>query len=100
MSITSDKIKQLFDLAAIAATPDEVEHMQHSLGATLEMIDQIKTYDTEKLEPLNHPLSEISRYDDLREDCVTACGKIDQLMTNAEMVDDCYRVPAVIDSVD
>ncbi len=95
MTISNHDIEKIATLARLAVTTDECDHYRQDLNHNLEWIQQIDTIDTDRVEPLAHPLEMTQR---LRDDTVTETDQRDDFQQNAPCADDgFYRVPKVID---
>ena len=68
MSLSHDEILRIAHLARLEVREDEVVALQQKLDAILGLIDQMRSVDTDGVEPMSHAQDLVQR---LREDRVT-----------------------------
>ena len=96
MSLTSDDVKNIEQLARLAITPHEVPVYAQSLSKIISMVEQLQAVEVAQVEPMAHPLA--AQVQRLRDDAVEDCGQRDKYQANAARVDaGLYLVPKVID---
>jgi aspartyl-tRNA(Asn)/glutamyl-tRNA(Gln) amidotransferase subunit C len=54
MKLTLEQVRQVAQLARLALTPQEEERYLSQLSAILEAVEQLKTLDTQQVEPTSH----------------------------------------------
>lgn len=96
MSLTSQQIETIAQLARLALKPDEIPVYAASLSRILGMVGQLEQADTARVEPMAHPLAgQVQR---LREDVVTSGNERELYQHNAPQVEaGLYLVPKVIE---
>jgi aspartyl-tRNA(Asn)/glutamyl-tRNA(Gln) amidotransferase subunit C len=95
VSITSDDVKWIAHLARLEMADDELAVLGRDLNAIVGYVDQLRELDTEKVEPLAHPLDLSNVF---REDEPAPSLPVDEILANAPVrSDDYYAVPAVLD---
>lgn len=84
----------LSNLGKINFTDEELNRFGSEMSEIIALMDKIKeidiTYDDTKD---NNAIS----FNDLREDIAIESYPVDELLKNAEHIDDCYIVPKVVD---
>jgi aspartyl-tRNA(Asn)/glutamyl-tRNA(Gln) amidotransferase subunit C len=95
--VTLDR-KQIEDIAMLARLSikeDDIPVHQTELGEILKMVEQMKSVDTDAIEPLAHPLEIDAR---LRPDAITEENQREKNQTMAPQTQDgYYLVPKVIE---
>jgi len=92
--ISRADVEKIAALAQLDLTPHQVESMARQLGQILEYVEQLKTLDTDAVEPLAHPLEIVNA---IAEDEPEASLPREEALANAPEHDgECYRVPAVL----
>lgn len=95
MSLTEEHIVRLARLAQIALDPSDRARAITDLKRIIEMVDAMRSVDTEGVEPLAHPLDATQR---LRDDVVAEAPNRDAYQAIAPLVDrGLYLVPRVIE---
>ncbi|MFL5330681.1 MAG: Asp-tRNA(Asn)/Glu-tRNA(Gln) amidotransferase subunit GatC [Gemmataceae bacterium] len=90
-----DQVRWVSHLARLELSEAEVADMARQLGAILEYVDQLKSVDTEGVEPLAHPLAMSNVF---RDDEPTKSLSVDDALANAPVRNgDFFGVPAVFD---
>ncbi|MCW8397626.1 Asp-tRNA(Asn)/Glu-tRNA(Gln) amidotransferase subunit GatC [Legionella sp. PATHC038] len=90
--------KELDKISQLAYLDTDIEHspkLIEDINAIMKFVDQLRSIDTQKVEPLFHPLALNQR---LRSDVVTEENCLSDLETLAPRFEqDLYLVPQVID---
>lgn len=95
MSLTSDEVAKVADLARLQLETERVAGYARELSGILEMVDQLEAADTGGVEPMAHPLDLSAR---LREDTVTEADQRAAFQALAPATEDgLYLVPRVIE---
>lgn len=95
MSLDSNHIHKLCELARLAIAPDEVADVSAKLSDIVALVDQLQAVDATAVTPMAHPLD---RSQPLREDVVTERDERHRYQANAPLVErDLYLVPKVIE---
>jgi aspartyl-tRNA(Asn)/glutamyl-tRNA(Gln) amidotransferase subunit C len=95
MSLTLADVHRIAHLARIEITDEQARATAAQLNDIFAMIEQIGRVDTDRVEPMTHPLDGIQR---LREDVVEQPPEREELMRNApEQQDGLFLVPRVIE---
>ena len=95
MSLTTDDLDRLTELARLEITSEEVPDVLAKLTDIVAMVDQLQSADTADVLPMAHPLDRQQR---LRSDEVTEHDEHERYQRNAGMVErDLYLVPKVIE---
>ena len=95
MSLTTDDLDRLTELARLEITSAEVSDVLAKLSDIMAMVDQLQAADTADVLPMAHPLDRQQR---LRSDEVTEDDEHQRYQRNAGMVErDLYLVPKVIE---
>ena len=95
MALDKAEVEKIAHLARLHISEADTEEVTTRITDILTLIDQMKTVDTESVEPLAHPLDMVQR---LRADVVTETNTRDQLQDLApESQDGLYLVPKVIE---
>lgn len=95
MSIDKQGVQKIAHLARLALTDEDVDQYQRSLSSVLALVEQMKSVNTDGVEPLSNPLEMTQR---LREDKVTEENRRDAFLANAAQTEaGLFLVPKVID---
>ncbi len=95
MALDKAEVEKIAHLARLHISEADTEEVTTRITDILTLIDQMKTVDTESVEPLAHPLDMVQRF---RADVVTETNTRDQLQDLApESQDGLYLVPKVIE---
>jgi aspartyl-tRNA(Asn)/glutamyl-tRNA(Gln) amidotransferase subunit C len=99
MSLTPDQLQRIALLARIDISPEETQGVAERLNRVLGLIDQLRSVDTEGVEPMSHALdAQLSVRQRLRPDAVTEPDCRDDYQKGAPAVDrGLYLVPKVIE---
>ena len=90
-----DQVRWVSHLARLELSEAEVADMARQLGAILEYVDQLKSVNTEGVEPLAHPLAMSNVF---RDDEPTKSLSVVDALANAPVRNgDFFGVPAVFD---
>ena len=94
MPLSRDEVEKVSLLARLRLSAGELERMTAELGKILHYVELLEAVDTEKVEPMAHP---VDITDVFRDDLVCPSLPREQALANAPLRDDeCYRVPAVL----
>ena len=95
MALNKAEVEKIAHLARLHISEADTEEVTTRITDILTLIDQMKTVNTESVEPLAHPLDMVQR---LRADVVTEINTREQLQDLApESQDGLYLVPKVIE---
>tara|TARA_B100000989_G_scaffold6213_1_gene4321 strand:+ start:683 stop:976 length:294 start_codon:yes stop_codon:yes gene_type:complete len=94
MKISEDTLKNISLLSKLEIEKSMKEKVSKELESILLMVDQMNEVNTDKVEPMSHPLSEAQN---LREDLISEDIDRDEYIKNAPQSDDGYYLsPKVI----
>lgn len=98
MSLTKDDVAGIAAYARIALTEDELDRMCAYLNDALRMLEPIRSFDLEGVEPTFHPIGELSNV--MADDTVNAHNRalpVDvALKGTAAYRDRSFRVPSIL----
>jgi aspartyl-tRNA(Asn)/glutamyl-tRNA(Gln) amidotransferase subunit C len=95
MTLKSDDVRSIAQLARLHIEEDAVDHYVDDLTSILALVDQMNQVDSHGVEPLSNPLDAVQR---LRTDEVTEKNQRDKFQQNApDVAKGLYRVPRVIE---
>lgn len=95
MSLDSDDVKKIAHLARLAIDEADIPAYAANLTNILQLVEQMDSVNTDKVQPMAHPLDETQR---LREDEVTETDQRAHFQKYAPLVEDgLYLVPKVIE---
>jgi aspartyl-tRNA(Asn)/glutamyl-tRNA(Gln) amidotransferase subunit C len=99
MSLTSDDIARIANLARLELKSDESERMLTQINGFFEIVEKMRAVDTSGIEPLAHPVAVIQDIAlRLREDVVSEPNNIEANQRNAPAVENgLFLVPKVIE---
>jgi aspartyl-tRNA(Asn)/glutamyl-tRNA(Gln) amidotransferase subunit C len=99
MSLTSDDIARIANLARLELKPDESERMLTQINGFFEIVEKMRGVDTAGIEPLAHPVAVIQDIAlRLRDDVVSEPNNIEANQRNAPAVEQgLFLVPKVIE---
>jgi len=98
MRITSEEVRRVAELAALALRDDEVERMAKDLDSILSHIDKLNELDTAGVEPMAQVLFESEETATLREDQERPSLSNSEALANAPVSGGGYfKVPRVIE---
>jgi aspartyl-tRNA(Asn)/glutamyl-tRNA(Gln) amidotransferase subunit C len=93
--LSLDQVRAIADLARIDVPSTELGALQDQLNGILEMVDALRSVDTQGVEPMAHPQDVTQR---LREDRVTDTDQHALFQSVAPRTEDgLYLVPRVIE---
>lgn len=99
MSLTSDDVARIANLARLELKPSESERMLTQMNGFFEIVEKMRAVDTSGIEPLAHPvaiLQDIALR--LRDDVVSEPNDIEANQRNAPAVEHgLFLVPKVIE---
>lgn len=95
MSINSEDIEKLGELARIGIAPDSIAATAERINAVLLLVEQLQAADTEEVEPLANPLEANQR---LRDDVIAEHNCRAEYQSQAPAAEQgLYLVPKVIE---
>lgn len=95
MSLAAEDLERLARLARLHFSTDDVPRYRDELNTILEMVDTLKSADTEGVTPMAHPLDMAQR---LRPDAVSESNQRDALMDAAPQSENgLFVVPRVVE---
>jgi aspartyl-tRNA(Asn)/glutamyl-tRNA(Gln) amidotransferase subunit C len=98
MSITTEQVKQVAQLARLSLQPGQDEHYARQLTDIFELVGKLSRADTGNVQPMAHPLDMVQR---LRPDAVTEPvgepGREAFQAVAPAVADGLYLVPKVIE---
>lgn len=95
MSVTKKEVEHVAKLARLGLSEEEKELFAKQLSAILDFADNLKKLDTKDIPPTSHA---ILMKNVLREDKVTPCKNVDDILANApEEEERMFRVPRIIE---
>ncbi len=99
MSLTSDDIARIANLARLALKPEEGARMLTQINGFFDMVEQIRAVDTAGVEPLAHPMATIQEISlRLRDDIASEPNNREANQQNAPAVErGLFLVPRVIE---
>ncbi len=100
MSIALSDVKRIANLSRLELTDAQAEQTLDKLNGIFALVEQMKTVDTQGIEPLNHPIAAIIADLPLRlrKDEITESNHRDDYQEVAPSVQDgLYLVPQVIE---
>lgn len=99
MSLTSDDIARIANLARLELKPSESERMLTQINGFFEIVEKMRAVDTSGIEPLAHPVAVIQDIAlRLRDDVVSESNNIEANQRNAPAVEQgLFLVPKVIE---
>ena len=94
MPLTKEQVEHIAVLARLKLSPIEIEKFTHELTVILEYVDQLKTINTDDVEPKDQFISAENVF---RNDIIRPSLSRDEALANAPDKDDeFFRVPKVI----
>ena len=95
MSVDADTVRRIAQLARIAVTEDEIEHLREELNAILAFVEQLSEVSVDGVEPMTSVMPMQMKK---RADVVTDGGIADEILKNAPAVEDhFFAVPKVVE---
>ena len=98
MALTQDDVRAIADYARIALTEEELAEMCAYMNEAIEMLEPIRQYDLEGVEPTFHPIGGLVNV--MGEDIVDDSGRalpIEVALRNApSRVGRTFRVPSIL----
>lgn len=96
MSLGREQVHELALLARLKIERDELDQITGDLSRIIGFVEQLGQIDTTGVEPMSHPLGELTQR--LRDDVVMHTNQREQLQDGAPQVSDgLYLVPKVIE---
>ncbi|WP_374355481.1 Asp-tRNA(Asn)/Glu-tRNA(Gln) amidotransferase subunit GatC [Limnohabitans sp.] len=99
MSLTSQDIDRIANLARLALQPSEAEHMREQINGFFSIVEAMQAVDTTGVQPLAHPVAAIQDVQlRLREDVVSEPNNREANQQSAPAVErGLFLVPKVIE---
>ncbi len=99
MSLTSQDIDRIANLARLALQPSEAEHMREQINGFFSIVEAMQAVDTTGIEPMAHPVAAIQDVQlRLREDVVSEPNNREANQQSAPAVErGLFLVPKVIE---
>ena len=97
MALTTEDVAGIADYARIALTPDELQEMTTYMNEAVALLEPIREYDLDVVEPTFHPIGDLSNVmgADVADD--PRALPIDVALSNAGASRDRYfRVPSIL----
>ena len=98
MALSREAVAGIADYARIALNDQELEEMTAYMNEAVKMLEPIRTYDLDGVEPTYHPIGELSNVmgEDVVDDSVRALP-LDVALENAGSTNGRYfRVPSIL----
>ena len=98
MALTTEDVAGIADYARIALTPDELQEMTTYMNEAVALLEPIREYDLDGVEPTFHPIGDLSNVmgADVA-DTTDRALNIDTALSNAGSARDRYfRVPSIL----
>ena len=99
MSLTSQDIDRIANLARLALQPAEADHMREQINGFFSIVEAMQSVDTTGVQPLAHPVAAIQEVQlRLREDVVSEPSQREANQQSAPAVErGLFLVPKVIE---
>ena len=99
MSLTSQDIDRIANLARLALQPTEADHMREQINGFFSIVEAMQSVDTTGVQPLAHPVAAIQEVQlRLREDVVSEPNSREANQQSAPAVErGLFLVPKVIE---
>ena len=98
MALTTEDVAGIADYARIALTPDELQEMTTYMNEAVALLEPIREYDLDGVEPTFHPIGDLSNV--MGADVADTTDRaldIDTARSNAGSARDRYfRVPSIL----
>ena len=98
MALTTEDVAGIADYARIALTPDELQEMTTYMNEAVALLEPIREYDLDGVEPTFHPIGDLSNV--MGADVADTTDRaldIDTALSNAGSSRDRYfRVPSIL----
>ena len=98
MALTTEDVAGIADYARIALTPDELQEMTTYMNEAVALLEPIREYDLDGVEPTVHPIGDLSNF--MGADVADTTDRaldIDTALSNAGSARDRYfRVPSIL----
>ena len=98
MALTTEDVAGIADYARIALTPDELQEMTTYMNEAVALLESIREYDLDGVEPTFHPIGDLSNV--MGADVADTTDRaldIDTALSNAGSARDRYfRVPSIL----
>ena len=95
MSLTREDVAGIARYARIALSDDELTEMTAYLNDAVALLEPIREYDLEGVEPTFHPIGSLSNV--MREDVETTSFTHEEALSNAPAKQDgCFLIPSIL----
>lgn len=96
MALEGDELRAIASLARLAVTDDELRSVTDNVSRIVAFVEQLQQVDTDGVEPMAHPLGDLSAR--LREDEAQHRDRHERFQADAPQVEGgLYLVPKVIE---
>lgn len=97
MALSREEVSALAEYARIALDAQELEEMTNYLNDAIEMLEPIRQFGMDEVEPTFHPIGELSNVmADDKEDPARNLSPEEALKNAAATVDRSFRVPSIL----
>lgn len=95
MPLTREEVAGIADYARIALTDAELDEMTTYMNEAVELLDPIRQYDLEGVEPTFHPIGSLSNV--MRDDVEAPSFTQEEALENApKQQDGCFLIPSIL----
>ena len=95
MPLTREDVAGIADYARIALTPDELDEMCAYMNSAIDLLEPIRQYDLEGVEPTFHPIGGLSNV--MREDAeVPGFTQAEALANAPRQQDGSFLIPSIL----
>ncbi|MDY2788687.1 MAG: Asp-tRNA(Asn)/Glu-tRNA(Gln) amidotransferase subunit GatC [Atopobium sp.] len=98
MTLSQQDVASIADYARIALSEDELAHMTSYLNEAIELLEPIRQYELDGVEPTYHPIGDLSNVMGEDEvDCDVRALDVDTALSNASATHErFFRVPSIL----
>ena len=95
MPLTREDVAGIADYARIALTDAELDEMTSYMNSAIDLLEPIRTYDLEGVEPTFHPIGSLSNV--MRDDVEAPSFTQEEALENApKQQDGCFLIPSIL----
>ena len=95
MPLTREDVAGIADYARIALTPEELDEMTAYMNDAVDLLEPIRQYDLEGVEPTFHPIGDLSNV--MREDEIGESFARDVALSNSDSTSKgCFEIPSIL----
>ena len=95
MPLTREDVAGIADYARIALTPEELDEMTAYMNDAIDLLEPIRAYDLEGVEPTFHPIGSLSNV--MRDDVEAPSFTQEEALENApKQQDGCFLIPSIL----